>query len=153
MSSEINLEEVNDYLEQCGPDTRIYMGCDSQVFYQKGKRVAKYTTAIVVHVDGCRGGKLFYQKSIEPDYNTRSNPSVRLMNEVYKVSALYLSVVENCLYALDKEIEVHLDLNPEKDYKSSAVIREAIGYIQGTCQVTPKVKPEAFAASTVADAY
>jgi predicted RNase H-related nuclease YkuK (DUF458 family) len=31
------------------------------------------------------------------------------------------------------------------------VIQEAIGYIRGTCNVIPLVKPEAFAASYAAD--
>jgi predicted RNase H-related nuclease YkuK (DUF458 family) len=33
------------------------------------------------------------------------------------------------------------------------VINEAIGYIRGTCNVIPMVKPRAFAASYAADRY
>jgi predicted RNase H-related nuclease YkuK (DUF458 family) len=32
-----------------------------------------------------------------------------------------------------------------------AVLQEAIGYIRGTCNVIPMVKPKAFAASYAAD--
>jgi predicted RNase H-related nuclease YkuK (DUF458 family) len=50
-----------------------------------------------------------------------------------------------------KEIEVHLDLNPKKNYASNLIVDQAIGYIRGTCNVIPLIKPEAFAASYCAD--
>jgi predicted RNase H-related nuclease YkuK (DUF458 family) len=34
---------------------------------------------------------------------------------------------------------------------SSCVVQQAVGYIRGMCNVTPMVKPEAFAASYAAD--
>ena len=70
------------------------------------------------------------------------------MNEAYKVSELYLKLhdlLEN------RNIEVHLDINPDELFGSSCVINEAIGYIRGTCNVIPMVKPQAFAASYAAD--
>ena len=51
----------------------------------------------------------------------------------------------------DRHCEVHLDINPNILYASSAVVQQAIGYIRGTCNVTPMIKPEAFAASYAAD--
>jgi predicted RNase H-related nuclease YkuK (DUF458 family) len=36
---------------------------------------------------------------------------------------------------------------------SSCVINEAVGYIRGTCNVVPMVKPRAFAASYAADRF
>jgi predicted RNase H-related nuclease YkuK (DUF458 family) len=44
-----------------------------------------------------------------------------------------------------------LDINPSEMHGSNCVIQEAIGYIRGTCNVIPLVKPEAFAASYAAD--
>ena len=49
------------------------------------------------------------------------------------------------------EVEVHLDINPDDHHASSNVVAQAIGYIRGTCNVIPLVKPEAFAASYAAD--
>ena len=72
------------------------------------------------------------------------------MNEVYKVSELYLKLA-NVL--VDRDIQVHLDINPDEMHGSSCVINEAIGYIKGTCNVIPLVKPEAFAASYAADRF
>lgn len=151
----IDLNEVDQFLQGCGPETRLYLGCDSRVFYNtRRERMVNYTLAIVVHIDGCRGGKLFYENSIERDLSpSRRKPSVRLMTEVYKVSELYLRMIDEVDSCIDKEIEIHLDVNPKKEYKSSAIITEALGYIRGVCQTEAKVKPEAWAASTVADAF
>ena len=51
----------------------------------------------------------------------------------------------------DKDVEIHLDINPDIKHNSSIVIQQAVGYIKGTCNVTPMVKPQAFAATYCAD--
>jgi len=51
----------------------------------------------------------------------------------------------------DRDVEVHLDINPDEMHGSSCVVQQAIGYIRGTCNVIPMVKPDAFAASYAAD--
>ena len=51
----------------------------------------------------------------------------------------------------DRHVEVHLDINPNELFGSSCVVQQAIGYIRGTCNLTPQVKPNAFAASYAAD--
>jgi len=53
----------------------------------------------------------------------------------------------------DREVQVHLDINPNEMHGSSCVINEAVGYIKGMCNVVPMVKPRAFAASYAADRY
>ena len=73
---------------------------------------------------------------------------MRLMNEVYKVSELFQKLKE---VLEDRIVEVHLDINPNELFGSSCVVQQAIGYIKGTCNVTPLVKPGAFAASYAAD--
>jgi predicted RNase H-related nuclease YkuK (DUF458 family) len=52
-----------------------------------------------------------------------------------------------------RDVEVHLDINPDEDHGSSVVISQAVGYIKGTCNVIPFVKPDAFAASYAADRF
>jgi predicted RNase H-related nuclease YkuK (DUF458 family) len=70
------------------------------------------------------------------------------MNEVYKIADLYLKLKD---VLEDREVEVHLDINPNEMHGSSCVINEAVGYIRGMCNVVPLVKPRAFAASYAAD--
>ena len=112
---------------------------------------ADYITAIVVHINGNNGCKIFGEVQRERDYDQKKDkPRYRLMNEVYKVSELYLKLSD----VLDgREVEVHLDINPNEMHGSSCVINEAVGYIRGTCNVIPLVKPNAFAASYAADRF
>ena len=112
---------------------------------------ADYVTAIVVHINGNNGCKIFGEIQRERDYDQKQErPRFRLMNEVYKVSELYLKLSD---VLEDRHVEVHLDINPNEMHGSSCVINEAIGYIRGTCNVIPLVKPKAFAASYAADRF
>ena len=145
----IDIEEVKQYINTQTPETRIYIGVDSERIKINRVWYADYTAAIVVHIDGKHGCKLFGEVTRERDYDQRANrPNTRLMTEVYKVSELYLKladVLENRL------VEVHLDINPDNHHASSNVVSQAIGYIRGTCNVIPLVKPDAFAATYAAD--
>ena len=145
----INVLEVKKFIEGQGPDTKIYLCCDSERFRVQGVWYADYILAIVVHIDGKHGCKLFGEVIRERDYDQRKDrPSTRLMTEVYKVSELYLKLAE----VLDgRDVEVHLDINPDEEHGSSCVLNQAVGYIKGTCNVVPLVKPDAFAASYAAD--
>lgn len=147
----INLEEVKKFIEAQGPETKIYLGCDSERMRIDGQWYADYILAIVVHINGNNGCKLFGEVQRERDYDHKVNkPAMRLMTEVYKVSELYLKLAE---VLEGRQVEVHLDINPNDHYGSSCVISQAVGYIKGTCNVIPFVKPEAFAASYAADRF
>jgi predicted RNase H-related nuclease YkuK (DUF458 family) len=147
----LNLDNVISFIEQQSPETKVYIGCDSERLMVDGIPYADYVLAIVVHINGNNGCKIFGEVIRERDFDQkRSKPRYRLMNEVYKVSELYLKLA-NVL--VDRDIEVHLDINPNEMHESSCVINEAVGYIKGTCNVIPLVKPEAFAATYAADRF
>lgn len=149
MRKQLDIQEVKSFIEQQGPDTKIYLGADSERYRRDGKWYADYTLAIVVHIDGRHGCKIFGEVQTEPDYDAKSSkPSMRLMNEVYKVADLYQRIVD---VIDDREVEIHLDINPNEHHNSSIVIQQAVGYIKGMCNVVPMVKPKAFAASYAAD--
>jgi predicted RNase H-related nuclease YkuK (DUF458 family) len=144
-----DIEVVKSFIQAQSKQTRIYIGVDSERIRQNNTWYAVYTAAVVVHIDGRHGCKLFGEVTRERDWDQRANrPTTRLMNEVYKVSELYqrlAGVLE------DRLVEVHLDINSADEHASSNVVAQAIGYIRGTCNVTPKIKPEAFAATNAAD--
>lgn len=141
--------KIKEYIEAQGPDTKIYIGCDSERFRKNDMWYADYTLAIVVHIDGKHGCKIFGEVQTEKDYDQRKNkPRMRLMNEVIKIANLYLELEK---LIEDRPIEVHLDINPNEMFGSSCVVSEAIGYIKGMCNVVPFVKPKAFAATYCAD--
>jgi len=147
----LNLEEVSKFIESQSAETKIYIGCDSERMNVDGLWYADYILAIVVHIDGRHGCKLFGEVQRERDYDQKvGRPRYRLMTEVYKISELYLKLAD---VLEDRHVEVHLDINPNEMHGSSCVINEAIGYIKGTCNVVPIVKPKAFAASYAADRY
>ena len=148
---QINLNEVKTFIVSQSPETKIYLGCDSERMKIDGTWYADYVLAIVVHINGNNGCKLFGEVHRERDYDQKaSRPSMRLMTEVYKVSELYLKLAE---VLEDRQVEVHLDINPSEMHGSSCVISQAIGYIKGTCNVIPFVKPRAFAATYAADRF
>ena len=145
----LDIDEVKAFIEAQSPETKIYIGGDSERFLIGDVWYADYTLAIVVHINGNNGCKLFGETHRERDWDQKkSKPRMRLMNEVYKIAELYLKLHD---VLEDREVEVHLDINPNEMHGSSCVIQEAVGYIRGMCNVVPMVKPRAFAASYCAD--
>ena len=146
---EIDIDEVKAFIQAQSPETKVYLGADSERHKIDGVWYADYTTAVIVHIDGEHGCKVFGSVKRERDYDQKKNkPSMRLMNEVYSVANLF-GELQDVLE--DRYVEVHLDLNPDLRYGSSCVVQQAIGYIKGTCNITPMVKPNSWAASHCAD--
>ena len=146
----IDIDEVRAFIEAQTPETKIYIGGDSERFAIGDAWYADYIMVIVVHINGNNGCKIFGEVTRERDYDRVDRPNTRLMTEVYKASELYLNLAD---VLEDRHVEVHLDINPDEHYASSNVCGQAIGYIRGTCNVIPLVKPKAFAASCAADRY
>jgi len=145
----IDIDEVKSFIDTQSPETKIYIGADSERFNIGNEWYADYTLAIVVHINGNSGCKIFGEVQRERDYDRKQNrPRMRLMTEVYKIADLYLKLQD---VLEDRDVEVHLDINPNEMHGSSCVINEATGYIRGMCNVVPLVKPNAFAASYCAD--
>lgn len=149
MNIQIDINEVKEFIERQSSETRIYIGGDSERILVNNQWYADYTLAVVVHIDGKHGCKIFGEVQRERDFEKNKNkPRMRLMTEVYKISELYLKLAD---VLEDREVEIHLDINPNERYGSSCVVQEAIGYIRGMCNVVPMIKPRAFAASYCAD--
>ena len=145
-----DIEVVKEFILNTSPETKIYIGADSERYRDKKSLWhAEYTVAIVIHIDGNKGCKVFGNVSRERDYDNRHDrPALRLMNEVYRASEMYLQLAD---VIGDRHCEVHLDISPDILHGSSCVVTQAIGYIRGTCNIIPMVKPDAFAASYAAD--
>jgi len=149
MNMKLDLEVVKTYIKNQSKETKIYLGCDSERLRMNNVWYADYILIVVVHIDGKHGCKLFGEIIRERDYDQKINrPRYRLMNEAYKLSELYINLFD---VLEDRDVEVHLDINPNEIHGSSCVVQEAIGYIRGTCNVIPMIKPNAFAASYAAD--
>lgn len=148
MKLKLDLKEVAEYINNCSAETKVYLGVDSERVAVGDQYWVDYLICVVVHVDGCHGAKIFGEVVRERDYDKNlGRPRLRLITEVYKIAEVYMNLYE----LIPNEISIHLDLNPNELFGSSCVISEAIGYIKGVCGITPKVKPEAWAASIAAD--
>jgi len=141
--------ELREFMSNMGPDTKVYFGCDSERFKMQGKWYADYMVVVVVHINGRSGCKIFAEVSREADYDDKAGkPFNRMMTEARKVSELhqkFKDVFENF------EVYIHLDCNPKKTAGSSVAAEAAAGYVKGITNVTPLLKPMAFAASYAAD--
>jgi len=146
----MDLDEVREFIRNCSESSCVYIGADSERYCGRDDLwYADYTLAVVIHYDGSRGCKVFGCSEKERDFDQRiDRPAYRLMNEVYKASQLYMDLAEAIG---DRHAEVHLDINPSIIHGSSCVVQQAIGYVRGVCNITPRVKPDAFAASYAAD--
>lgn len=151
MRKAIDIDEVKAFIMAQSPETKVYIGGDSERFLLGKDWYADYIMVVVIHINGNNGCKIFGEVQRERDWDQkRDKPRMRLMNEVYKIADLYLKLHD---VLEDREVEVHLDINPNEMHGSSCVINEAVGYIKGMCNVVPMVKPKAFAASYAADRY
>lgn len=145
----MDIEEVKDFIRRQSKESKVYLGADSERINVNGVWYADYILAVVIHIDGCHGCKVFGGVVREKDYDqSLDRPSMRLMTEVYKVADLFCEL-KDCLE--DRYVEVHLDINPNKAYGSNVVVQQAVGYIRGVCSLEPMIKPRAFAASYAAD--
>jgi predicted RNase H-related nuclease YkuK (DUF458 family) len=146
----INIEEIVDFVSTLSPETKIYIGADSERFRINDVWYADYSTIAAIHMNSKNGCRIFGCVDRVRDYQRENDrPKVRLMGEVYRVAQLYTELAS----VLDNEIVVHLDLNPDHRYVSNMVVNEALGYVKAMCGVTPVIKPMAWAATAAADRF
>lgn len=145
MFSNEELQEMINYISD-NPDAKIYLGCDSQ--RAKHKNVRFVTVLVVYQKDKSKIFKnVYYEKIMDAKL---SKPFNRMMKEVHLVSELY-SMLEDVL--IERDFEVHLDVNPDENEGSNVAYSAAKGMIWGIIGVEPVCKPYAFAASCIADRY
>lgn len=144
------IQDIKTFLEDEPLESKIYVGVDSESYLNKNKiRMATFYSVVVIHKNGHNGCKIFGHKTTERDYTSdKKKPTRRLMQEVYMASALYLELAEAFG---EREVQIHLDLNPSAKHVSNLIVDQAIGYIKGSCNVVPFIKPFAWSASCVAD--
>jgi predicted RNase H-related nuclease YkuK (DUF458 family) len=150
MFTQQQIEEIVDLLASLTKDTRVYLGCDSIRTTHKNRKVARYATVAIVHMDGKHGCRIFSHISYEPDFDVKKNrPKIRMMNEVIKVCQLYNQLIP---FIDEFDVEIHLDINTDPQHGSNCAATEAAGYVLGVTGIEPKLKPESWAASFGADA-
>ena len=146
----LDFDELRRLIKESSLDSSIYVGADSKTFKRDGIRKCAYCVSVIIHKDSKHGGKGYHQINIEQDHGDIKAPDIRLMNEVYKIMEVMEQIHESIG---ERHHEVHLDVSPDPRYKSNRVMSQAMGLIRGCFGIEPKIKPQAWAASTISDKY
>jgi len=142
MPSFNSIEEVREFIRSSSEGSAIYVGCDSRQF--KGETV--FVTVIVVHINSNNGAKIFWQVDKVRRINSIRQRLMEEVNRAVLTALMIADVVGN------RPFEVHLDINPNPDHRSSTIVKEAVGYVMAQ-GLKPVLKPDAIAASAVADFF
>lgn len=155
MFTEDKITEVKAFLMDCDAQTSIFIGCDSKRSHDKqGNWVAAYTTVVVIGLTNeaghsC-GAVVFSDTEHMPDYDQKYNrPFLRMMNEAYKATELYQQLEDELMEF--PNVEMHLDINKDARHGSNVAHNAAVGYARGITGREVKTKPDAWAATHVAD--
>ena len=139
------IEEARKAIQESSPTSSVYIGCDS-IRYRSAKGfTARYSTVIVLHKDSKHGCKLFHTTVTIDDYGSLKQ---RLLNEVMYAIQAATEIID---IVGDRHMEIHLDINTNTKHKSSVAVKEALGYVRGSLNMEPKMKPHSFAATHAAD--
>jgi len=139
------IEEAKKAILESSQSSSIYIGCDSIRFRKKKQWYAKYSTVIIVHRDTKKGGRIFHSSVDMPDYG---NLKQRLLMEVQLAVTTATEIID---VVGDRHFEIHLDINPNPNHKSSVAVKEALGWVKGSLGMDAKIKPDSFAATHAAD--
>ena len=128
----------------------LVIGTDSHDRRVKGQSSVDFVTAIIIHHRG-KGGRYFWQK-------TKEKKTYTLRNKIYTETLLsvdtakiFVPKLKTSLNGNGKyDLEIHIDVGEAGPTRE--MIREVVGIVRGN-GLTPKIKPEAYGASSVADKH
>ena len=79
---ELNIEEVKAFINAQSPETKVYLGGDSERFQIDGVWYADYTVVVLVHKNGNRGCKVFGEIQRERDSQSLYMEHLRTQREM-----------------------------------------------------------------------
>lgn len=145
--NEFDFVSIIEAIKESPENSSVYIGADSKQYTTEGENYIAYCTVVILHYGSANGAKIFKSLRVARDYG-QLRP--RLMAEVTDAIACGYELID---HIGKRSLEVHLDINRNTQHKSSVLVKEASGYVLGSLGIQPKLKPEAFAASSVADRY
>jgi predicted RNase H-related nuclease YkuK (DUF458 family) len=122
----------------------IVVGTDSQTYYGE----AEYVTAIVVHRVG-KGGRYFWRRVVERKPKTLRDRIWREAWLSYETAQALIEAFKNRGIS-DCRLEIHVDIG--RGGRTRELVEEVVGAIRGSGFFV-RTKPEAYAASVVADKH
>ena len=143
------VREISDFVSQDSQDKyQLIVGTDSN-----GDKKADFVTAVIVYRVG-RGGRYFWRKTNGGKiYHT-------LRDRIYQEVTLSLQCAQDVLGQLEPlikaasepsyDFQIHIDVG--QNGPTREMIKEVVGMVRGN-GFKAKIKPESYAASTIADKY
>jgi predicted RNase H-related nuclease YkuK (DUF458 family) len=122
----------------------IVVGTDSQTYYGE----AEYVTAIVIHRVG-KGGRYFWRRVVERKPKTLRDRIWREAWLSYETAQALIEAFKNRGIS-DCRLEIHVDIG--RGGRTRELVEEVVGAIRGSGFFV-RTKPEAYAASVVADKH
>lgn len=140
----IIIDKVKHHINNKGV---IAVGTDSMIV----NRRFVFVTAICL-IEGSKEslrGRYFYKRKILKDDSYKS-----LSYRIFQEASDSIDIANKIVKEIGdvSKIEIHLDVNKNKIHLSNKYANSVSGYAQG-CGYKVKIKPDAFAASSVADWY
>jgi predicted RNase H-related nuclease YkuK (DUF458 family) len=143
----ISFEEIAELIKKHSElNGRVYVGSDSFLH----KKQCTFSTAIcLTESDKQTGGRYFIKKT-KFKASEYKHLVGRITAEVEKSIDVGMKILNHCPQV---KIELHLDVSESsKNHKTSKMSEMLVGYAKGS-GFECKVKPQAFAASSVADRH
>lgn len=146
MSLETLMQALADYVaEQPEAQYKLIIGTDSQT----NAETTHFVTAVVAHRIG-KGGRFFVRHvHHRPIHSLRQKLLYETSLSLETISAVQAEFIAYDLL-LNYDLEVHVDAGHKGATRE--LIRDLVGLVMSS-GFTPKVKPDAYAASSVADRF
>lgn len=135
--------------KEYGEQIDIIIGTDSQNFPEKTKVVT-----VIAMVCNCHGGIYMYEiKKVDTITNVKQKLQLETGDSLLLAQSLvdilesdskYNEMYKSC------ELSIHVDAGNSEHGKTKKLIPELVGWIN-SCGYNAKVKPDSFAASSIAD--
>ena len=127
-------------------DYKLIVGTDSH----PGVEEVVFVTAIVIYRKG-RGGKFYYHKEkLELDVNFKKRIFQEVARSLEVASNLTEGLIRDQNSIQNLDMEIHVDVGEKGP--SSEIIKEVVGMVVGS-GYEAMIKPDSYAASTVADRF
>lgn len=144
-------EKIEDYLGHIKefvekyPTAKIAVGSDSK--YRKGSKRATFVTVIAMFYPGTNG----FNKGAHLIYSMkRERRDISLFERLWEEVEISKIIAEEIQDSIQFPVEIHIDVNPKKDFKSNVAYQPAIGMLN-SLGFDVYAKPHAPAATCAAD--
>lgn len=142
--------EIRDFiLSEPNFKYQLIIGSDSRTRNVRSKPSLDLVTAVVIHRKG-KGGRYFWSKEKVKNIYSMKEKLYQETIASLEVARKLLSILKEDLDGHYEELEIHIDVG--ENGPSREMIKELVGMVNGN-GFKAKVKPSAFAASSVADKY